>query len=54
MIISNFYINRAAFAPFETNPVLLINTYTKLTFPITRKRFKAITRRNLKFLQIYY
>jgi len=48
MIISYFYINWASFDPFETNPILLINTYAKFSFPITRKGLKAVTRRNLQ------
>ncbi len=52
MIISYFYINWASLTPFETNPVLLIDTYTKFSSPVARKRLKAVPRGNLKLLQI--
>jgi hypothetical protein len=51
MVIDNLDQQRTPVIPLETNPVLIVDSNAMLSFPITGKFFKAITRWHHQIVQ---
>jgi len=51
MIIHNLNVFRAFADPHETNPLLIVNPDTELTFPCASQWFEVIARRTPKIIQ---
>ena len=51
VVIDDFHVFWTCLFPYEANPILVVNANTVLPNPVTYKRFKSVSRRNLQETQ---